>query len=377
MSAAAVARMPIREAYPGDVAKDKRLSNNEKLVYKVLAEHVFHPKKDKLNQPPYTGIAWLRRETICEEASLSDSTVRRAINKLLALNWICLPEGDAGGRRKGKGGKPNALKYHLHPDGCSCHLPKVPLKQREAASAKRPERASNCTPSFDSERASICSEKGVNLTAAYKETISSNTISSNSTTHAHAREPEPEKVAAVVVAETPQETKPTSPELPELEQPEVVEEIAKLEALVDDEIEPRKGIPRLLRAAKKHGFTLAQLRWAAQERGRWIKTAGGLITFAEKWAADALKRLETDRRRRKVTDCGAREQRSLSASKGEEDSEVCLYCRGTGRQPSQFCWCSKGRELEAEEMGWNLSDLAPLVNAGEVWKSSLANNPVA
>jgi Helix-turn-helix domain len=167
MSAAPVVAMPVREAYPSDVAKVQSLSGHEKLVYKVLAEHVYHPKKNKPDQRPYDGIVWLRRATICEETSLSDSTVRRAINKLLAQNWICLPEGDAGGRSK-------ALKYHLHADGCACCLPKPPLKQRQAACGKEPERASICTPFFDLERASICHErpsicsgKGVNLTDAY------------------------------------------------------------------------------------------------------------------------------------------------------------------------------------------------------------------
>jgi len=48
----------------------------------------------------------------------------------MAAGWICLPEGDAGGRPS-EGGKAG-LVIHLHPNGCPCSLPRVKLKQRSA-----------------------------------------------------------------------------------------------------------------------------------------------------------------------------------------------------------------------------------------------------
>lgn len=146
----------VREAYPSDVKKDETLDAAERHIYAVLADHVTHGKNGKLE---YTGIVCLKRETIMRESGYSESTVRRKIDSLIRKGRICLPAGDAGGRAK-------ALKYHLHPDGKPCRLPRVPLTQRGTVQHRKDsaERVSDpdgevkgCQP--DAKRVSDCQER--------------------------------------------------------------------------------------------------------------------------------------------------------------------------------------------------------------------------
>jgi hypothetical protein len=76
------------------------------------------------------NMAWPKISTAMADLVVSKRSVQNYRAELIAAGWICLPEGDAGGRPS-VGGK-TGLVIHLHPDGCACSLPRVKLKQRSA-----------------------------------------------------------------------------------------------------------------------------------------------------------------------------------------------------------------------------------------------------
>jgi len=72
-----------------------------------------------------------------ELGGVSKRQAQRIRAELLAGGWICLPNGDAGGRGN------STIWYHLHPDGRPCpHAAETPLKQRAVAEQANARRAS-------------------------------------------------------------------------------------------------------------------------------------------------------------------------------------------------------------------------------------------
>lgn len=162
MSAMAVVQLPERRAFPSDV-KASGLSRNARQAWGVLCNYIER-------KPHYTGRAWPKMATIARDMSVSQRTAQRAINELREKHWICLPDGDAGGRGK-------AVVYHLHPDGQPCQKSGVTLKQREGSTDLK--RVSNCHPFSDSERVTKTTVKGDKIVqkgdkndGAYKEYLS-------------------------------------------------------------------------------------------------------------------------------------------------------------------------------------------------------------
>jgi hypothetical protein len=81
---------------------------------------------------------FLTDETFALElGGVSKRQAQRIRAELLADGWICLPNGDAGGRGN------STIWYHLHPDGRPCpHAAETLLKQRGAAEQANARRAS-------------------------------------------------------------------------------------------------------------------------------------------------------------------------------------------------------------------------------------------
>jgi hypothetical protein len=111
----------------GNAINGSDLSENARHVYRVLADHVNHTEK------PYTGDVWPGKELIAASmGGVHKKTVERGLNELLRKKWICLPEGDSGGRRKRVPEPiPRGNLIHMHREPCDCYRA-APLKQRQA-----------------------------------------------------------------------------------------------------------------------------------------------------------------------------------------------------------------------------------------------------
>lgn len=161
--------------------RDSDLSRTERQVWFVLCDH-----RNKGN------VCFPRVETIAKECCISVRSVQRAIQELLRKGWICMPNGDAGGRG-------NATVYHLHADGHPCHRPKSEPKQQAAAARCREtsKKGDNVTPFPSEERVTnptvkgdILTQKGDKSGSAYKEEPLDKNLSRETTTSPRAREDE-------------------------------------------------------------------------------------------------------------------------------------------------------------------------------------------
>jgi hypothetical protein len=124
----------VRQAFGADVVRSS-LSPRAQLGYRVLVDHV---NRGRDPRRPYDGRVFMTDETFAVElGGVSKRQAQRIRAELLAGGWICLPNGDAGGRGN------STIWYHLHPDGRPCPLSaETPLKQRGAAEQANARRAS-------------------------------------------------------------------------------------------------------------------------------------------------------------------------------------------------------------------------------------------
>jgi hypothetical protein len=109
-----------RLAKPIDITAATNISNGAKRYW------INHLCKYRNSE----NMAWPKISTAMADLVVSERSVQNYRAELIATGWICLPEGDAGGRPS-EGGKAG-LVIHLHPTGCACSLPRVKLKQRSA-----------------------------------------------------------------------------------------------------------------------------------------------------------------------------------------------------------------------------------------------------
>ncbi len=175
------------KAYPSDVMRSS-LSRNARSVWTSLCNHC-----------DADGLAFPREVTIASECAVSERTVRRGLKELLENQWICLPNGDAGGRppRDRARDLQSRVKYHLHPNGVGCALPQRELKQRSAA-IKRRQKVDSVSSFSPQKGGQICFERWTSTTekvdktdSAYKEERSLRTISNgtpSTTSSSRARE---------------------------------------------------------------------------------------------------------------------------------------------------------------------------------------------
>jgi hypothetical protein len=124
----------VRQAFGADVVRSS-LSPRAQLGYRVLVDHI---NRGRDPRRPYDGRVFMTDETFAVElGGVSKRQAQRIRAELLAGGWICLPNGDAGGRGN------STIWYHLHPDGRPCpHSAETPLKQRGAAEQANARRAS-------------------------------------------------------------------------------------------------------------------------------------------------------------------------------------------------------------------------------------------
>jgi hypothetical protein len=123
----------VRQAFGADVVRSS-LSPRAQLGYRVLVDHV---NRGRDPRRPYDGRVFMTDQTFAVElGGVSKRQAQRIRAELLAGGWICLPNGDAGGRGN------STIWYHLHPDGRPCpHSAETPLKQRSAAEQANARRA--------------------------------------------------------------------------------------------------------------------------------------------------------------------------------------------------------------------------------------------
>ena len=93
------------------------------------------------------NLVWTKRSTAASDLYVTERSIKIYRRELLEHDWICFPEGDAGGAKPV--GAPKGLVIHLHPDGRPCSLPKVTLVQRLALQDKT--RTSNAAEITQSE----------------------------------------------------------------------------------------------------------------------------------------------------------------------------------------------------------------------------------
>jgi hypothetical protein len=124
----------VRQAFGADVVKSS-LSPRAQLGYRVLVDHI---NRGRDPRRPYDGRVFMTDETFAVElGGVSKRQAQRIRAELLTGGWICLPNGDAGGRGN------STIWYHLHPDGRPCpHACETPLKQRAVAEQANARRAS-------------------------------------------------------------------------------------------------------------------------------------------------------------------------------------------------------------------------------------------
>jgi hypothetical protein len=80
-----------------------------------------------------TNETFVSTGSLAAACRVSVRTARRAIEELRQKGWLCLPNGDSGGRPRERNvdSKP-AATFQVHPFGQGCRLPSADLKQRRA-----------------------------------------------------------------------------------------------------------------------------------------------------------------------------------------------------------------------------------------------------
>jgi hypothetical protein len=282
MSAAPVLPLPSLQSPEGraqgkDVDSARNISRSEQQHWSALCDH---RNSSNLACP---GIPKLAQRCRC-----GVRTTQRALRGLEKKGWIGRPEGFGGGRA----GSGSFTVYHLHRDGRPCQKCAV-AKQRQELVAK-PAQVTEIRPassfSAPERRVSNDTETGVKSCDAYKEEPLKESLSQATTV-----EPKPKVVSLPVVAEK---------KIQEEDKPEPLQTVSNSSAEWLQDFETEKEFKELLaqlpeglrqsvgyiarksikQALDSQGISLAVYRWAILKHGlTWIKSAGGLITFAQKW----------------------------------------------------------------------------------------------
>jgi hypothetical protein len=113
-----------RLAKPSDIGQARYISNGAKRYW------MNHLCKYRNAQ----NLAWPKLATAAADLVVSERCVQNYRRELIEANWICLPDGDAGGRPPI--GTSGGIVIHLHPDGKPCRLPRVESKQRATQANK-------------------------------------------------------------------------------------------------------------------------------------------------------------------------------------------------------------------------------------------------
>ena len=110
----------LRLAKPGDITGAQGISKG---AMRYWAIHLCKYRSAE-------NLVWAKRSTAASDLFVTERSIKIYRRELLEHDWICFPEGDAGGAKPA--GAPKGLVIHLHPDGRPCSLPKVNLVQRPA-----------------------------------------------------------------------------------------------------------------------------------------------------------------------------------------------------------------------------------------------------
>lgn len=261
-----------RLARPGDIANATAISKGAKRYW---INHLCKYRN-------VCNVAWPKMATAMADLVASERSIQNYRTELLKAGYICLPEGDAGGRPAD--GASRGLAIHLHPDGKPCKLPHVVLKQRSAQ--RQIQKGADSAPLVERNpggkgaelaplRVQKTTEKGAeNDSAIRNELLIEPFIEEPSTTATV-----PSDVSSVIA--------PIQRGLDAAAGPPAYE---TMKAAIFDDLQPMceppavinaVGRQRILRSAAKHGFSLDQLVYAWRHDAR--AQTGGLITLAERW----------------------------------------------------------------------------------------------
>jgi hypothetical protein len=294
--AGVVTAKPSGKAFASDVMRSS-LSRTAREVWTSLCNHV-----------NADGFAWPCVATIARECAISERTAQRGLAELREQNWVCAPEGHAGGRQR-------AVKYHLHRNGKPCSFgSQEKVKMQTAGPAGKVKRGGGregkgdiVSPFTSNETVTETPEKGDNLSVkgdkndgAYKEEPSVRTISngtsSTTTGKALAFEPSPFLCDAWDCSAREHAVDEHDYFKKKLKHPGTEWWFNRLENLLHKPgkapNEPSalgsKGRLRIMQAGEKHGFSLGEFYFAFKEHRGGLSQSGGLIHFAEDWPVSIL-----------------------------------------------------------------------------------------
>ena len=345
-----------RLAKPSDIGQARNISNGAKRYW------INHLCKYRNAQ----NLAWPKLTTAVADLVVSERSIQNYRRELIEANWICLPDGDAGGRPPA--GASGGVVIHLHPDGKACRLPKVESKQRAAQAKVRPKQTADLPTAVPKgeEPAPFPDLTNTRKGEAVAPLRVKKTTEKGENGDAHIRnelliellKEEPSTTSSRACA-TNREDLPRSPgddnnrRLPDLG--DVRNSIFEdLERMCDPLVEINgQGRARILRAGVRNSFSLAQLRYAWRRDAR-VET-GGVIRLAENWAIDAAH----FKRWPQCFDCEDTGvlvlQQKLALSAGNENHEYLtragqrslarLY-RDYQRNGPAYCACARGVELQ-------------------------------
>jgi hypothetical protein len=281
-----------RAAQPNDIAMAQGISKGAKRYW---GNHLVRYRNS------CTNLAWPKRATAAKDLFVSERSIKSYRRELLEGNWICFPEGDAGG------GLAKGLVIHLHPDGKPCQLPRVALKQRTveanirraAANRARAWKEEDSSPLEQSSKGEGFSPLRGKKTAVEGEENDRALIMKESSI-----EPlmgnlqqqqgvgafaEKSETAVVDVAHPCEIIISRAVELITDRWQSTLRDFANP---IFDDIRRMcypavsldgKGRTRIYQASHRFGFTLNQLRYAWRRDGRY--QTGGVIALAEEWNA--------------------------------------------------------------------------------------------
>ncbi len=346
-----------RLARPSDIGQARNISNGAKRYW------MNHLCKYRNAQ----NLAWPKLATAAADLVVSERSVQNYRRELIEANWICLPDGDAGGRPPV--GTSGGIVIHLHPDGKACRLPRVESKQRAAQANKARSQQTADSPAAvpkGEEPASFPDLTNRRKGEAVAPLRVKKTTEKGENGDAHIRN----ELLIELLKEEPSTTSSRACETYRADLPTSsgdddnrrLSDLGELRNSIFEDLERMcdplheingQGRARILRAAEKNSFSLAQLRYAWRRDAR-VET-GGVIRLAENWAIDAAH----FQRWPQCFDCEDTGvlvlQQKLGLRAGNENHEnltragersLARLYRDYQRNGPAYCTCARGVELQ-------------------------------
>ncbi len=241
-----------------------------------------------------SNLAWPKIATAMADLVTSERSIQNYRRELLDAGWICLPEGDAGGRPRD--GERGGTVIHLHPNGKPCHLPRIVLKQRTAQASTTEQGQGPDLPTNHEKGAKaapfvnpVSSQKGAELAPLRVQKTTETGAENDGAIRKELlieplkEEPSTSSSARPAASSVTSDASGVVVEVPGYDPKSRAERIfIDLQQMCFPALDiDGFGRARILKAAHENGFSLEQLRYAWRRNP--MSEAGGVIKLAEDW----------------------------------------------------------------------------------------------